>query len=464
MKLRFHGAAQTVTGSMHLVEVNGTRLLLDCGLYQGRRKESFERNRKFPFDVSTIDAVILSHAHIDHSGNLPNLVKQGFSGRVYCTPATRDLTDIMLRDSGFIQEKQAESASYHNRKRGEPEVDPLYTEEDAKQAIPLLEPRNYNETFEVAKGAQVTFYDAGHILGSAAISMHLEEKQQKKHLWFSGDIGRRNMPILRDPVFPKDDVDVMIMESTYGDKPHRDSEEAYIEMRDVILRTLDRSGKVIIPSFAVGRTQELVYNLSRMYDEGDLPDVPVYVDSPLAVSASEIFRQHPECFDDEMNELIRSGHPALNFKLLTYVKTLEESKELNTRTDPMIIISASGMAEAGRVVYHIRWAIEHKKNTIMIVSWQSPETLGRRLADRETSIKIFGDTYKRRAEIATIGGLSAHAGQDTLVEYATGTKNHAEYIFLVHGEEKGAIPLKEKLRENRVKHVFYPGPNTMVDF
>ena len=465
MKLGFHGAAQTVTGSMHLVEVNGSRLLLDCGLYQGKRKESIEKNRNFPFDPKSIDAVILSHAHIDHSGNLPTLIKQGFSGLIYCTNATAELTDVMVRDSGHIQEKQAESASYHNSKRGEPPVDPLYTQEDAKEVEPLLQSVCYGESFEPlnVKGALVTLHDAGHILGSASISVQLEEKKQKKHLWFSGDIGRRGMPILRDPVLPKDDVDILLMESTYGDKPHRDPEKAYIEMKDVIKRTLSRKGKVIIPSFAVGRTQELVYNLNRMYEDGELPNVPVYVDSPLAVNASKIFRKHEECFDTEMKELVHSGHPALDFKLLTYINSLEESKELNTRTDPMIIISASGMAEAGRIVYHIRWAIEDKRNTIMIVSWQSPETMGRRLADREPHVKIFGETYKCRAEIATIGGLSAHAGQDLLVEYASGVRNGVEYVFLVHGEERGVTPLKEKLKENRVKHVFYPAMHTSVE-
>jgi metallo-beta-lactamase family protein len=463
MKLGFYGAAQTVTGSMHLVELNGSRLLLDCGLYQGKRKESIEKNRSFPFDPKTIDAVILSHAHIDHSGNLPNLIKQGFSGLIYCTTATADLTDIMVRDSGHVQEKQAESASYHNMKRGELPVDPLYTEEDAKEVEPLLQPCRYGQTFEPVKGVVATLHDAGHILGSAAISLKMEEKRQKKHLWFSGDVGRRNMPILRDPILPPDDVDILLMESTYGDKPHNDPEKAYIEMRDVIKRTLNRGGKVIIPSFAVGRTQELVYNLNRMYDDGDLPKVPVYVDSPLAVNASDIFRKHQECFDDEMNRLIGTGHPALEFKHLTYIHSLEESKALNSRTDPMIIISASGMAEAGRIVYHIRWAIEEKKNTIMIVSWQSPETMGRRLADREKHIKIFGYTYDCRAEIATIGGLSAHAGQDLLVEYASRVKNSAEYVFIVHGEDRGALPLMEKLKENRVKHVFYPAMKTSVE-
>lgn len=462
MKLSFHGAAQTVTGSMHLVEVNGSRLLLDCGLFQGRRKESILRNRTFPFDVTNIDAVILSHAHIDHSGNLPNLVKQGFNGPIFATHATANLTDLMVRDSGHIQEKQAESTSYHNAKRGEPAVDPLYTEKDAERVKPLLKSYNYEEPFEAAKGVAVTFYDAGHILGSASISLRVEEKQQKKHLWFSGDIGRRGMPILRDPVLPEE-ADVLLMESTYGDKPHNDPEKAYVEMRAIILRTLKRNGKVIIPSFAVGRTQELVYNLHRMSEDGDLPHVPIYVDSPLAVNASKVFRAHPECYDAEMNKLVQTGHPALDFKYLKYVETLDESKALNARTDPMIIISASGMAETGRVVYHIRWAIENKNNTIMIVSWQSPETMGRRLADREKTIKIFGDTYHCRAEIATVGGLSAHAGQDLLVEYASRVKKSAKSIFLVHGEEKGALPLMKKLEENHVKHVHYPAMHTSVE-
>jgi metallo-beta-lactamase family protein len=320
----------------------------------------------------------------------------------------------------------------------------------------------YDEEFEPAAGTIATLYDAGHILGSASIALNMEEKKQKTRLWFSGDIGRRNMPILRDPILPKE-VDVLLMESTYGDKPHRSPEEAYIEMRNIILRTLDRKGKVIIPSFAVGRTQELVYNLSRMYDEGDLPAVPVYVDSPLAVNASNIFRDHPECFDTEMNQLIRSGHPALDFKLLTYISDLEESKALNERKDPMIIISAAGMAETGRVVYHIRWGIENKRNTIMIVSWQSPETLGRHLADHEKTVRIFGESYRCRAEIAAIDGLSAHAGQDLLMEYAMGVKQSAKSIFLIHGEERGALPLMEKLKESRVRHVHYPAMHTSAE-
>jgi metallo-beta-lactamase family protein len=442
MQLHFHGAAQTVTGSMHLIEVNGSKLLLECGLYQGPRQESFERNRTFPFDPKTIDAVILSHAHIDHSGNLPNLVKQGFSGPIYATPATADLGAIMLLDSGHIQERQAESTSYHNAKRGLPPVDPLYTQEEATEVIPMFRPVSY--------------------LGSAAVDLEIQEKGRKIRLWFSGDIGRRDLPILRDPILPEA-TDILLMESTYGDKHHDDPETAYVEMREVILRTLHRGGKVIIPAFAVGRTQELVYNLNRMYEAGDLPHVPVYVDSPLAVNASFVFKRHPECFDAEMLRAIRSGHPALEFKNLTYIHSLEASKALNERKDPMIIISASGMAEVGRIVYHIRWNIENKRNTIMIVGWQAPHTMGRRLADREERVRIFGETYPVKAEIATIGGLSAHAGQDLLAEYALGVKKSAKKVFLVHGEPRGALPLKGKIEAGGMQQVIYPEMHDRVE-
>jgi len=368
----------------------------------------------------------------------------------------------MLMDSGHIQERQAESTSYHNSRRGLPPVDPLYTQEDAAQVIPMFKPVSYGVSFEAIKGVQARFVEAGHILGSAAVDLEIQEKGRKVRLWFSGDIGRRDLPILRDPILPEE-TDILLMESTYGDKPHRGPELAYLEMRDVIQRTLDRGGKVIIPAFAVGRTQELVYNLSRMHEDGDLPDVPIYVDSPLAVNASDVFKRHPECFDAEMLREIHNGHPALEFKNLTYIHSLEASKALNERKDPMIIISASGMAEVGRIVYHIRWNIENKKNTIMIVSWQAPYTMGRRLADREERIRIFGETYPVKAEIATIGGLSAHAGQDLLAEYALGVKHSAKKVFLVHGETRGALPLKEKLESQGMRQVYYPNLHEVAE-
>lgn len=456
MKIQFHGAAQTVTGSMHLLEVNGSKILLDCGLFQGPRRETYKRNLNFPFDPASLDAVILSHAHIDHCGNLPNLVKQGFSGNIYTTPASAELAEIMMLDSAHIQESDAAYLNYREERRGANLIEPLYTQEDAEAVRPLIKPVDLGIDFEVVPGVVARLAEAGHILGSAAIFLEVEEKGKKTRIWFSGDVGRRKLPLLRDPILPEA-VDLLISESTYGDKPHRDPEIAFSELRDVASRTLQRGGKLIIPSFAVGRTQEIVYNLHRMIDARDIPRVPVFVDSPLAVNASDIFKKHRECFDDETWEFMNNGaHPALDFNGLTYIRNLEESKQLNTRKDPMVIISASGMAEAGRILHHLKNNIEDKRSTIVIVSWQAPHTLGRRLAEQEERIKIFGEVFYRQADVVTIGGLSAHAGQDMLVEYAQAAQAHKHGIFLVHGEERGALPLKAKLQENGHHKVFYP--------
>lgn len=455
MKLIFHGAARTVTGSMHLIEINGSRILLDCGLFQGKRRESFERNRLFPFDAKSIDAVILSHAHIDHSGNLPHLMKAGFRGRIYATPATVHLSSIMLLDSGHIQERQADSVNRRNRDRNEALVDPLYTQIDAMEVIPYFTPIPLDTAFDVSPGVRARFVEAGHILGSAAIDLTLEEKGKITRLWFSGDIGRRDLPIIRDPILPTE-TDYLLMESTYGDKPHRSPEEAYQEMKREVNRALDRGGKVVIPAFAVGRTQELVYNLHRMKGEGALDSTPVYIDSPLAINVTEIFKAHPECYDQAAREQIYAGHPALEFENLKYIHSVEESKELNFSDQSAIIISASGMAEVGRVVHHIKFTVENPRNTIMIVSWQAPDTLGRRLADREEKVNIFGETYRVKAEIATIGGLSAHAGGNTLYEYGIAVKESAKKVFIVHGEERGALPLIDRLRGGGMKSVHYP--------
>ena len=456
MRINFHGAAHTVTGSQHLLEVNGKRLLLDCGLYQGRRSDTYTRNLNFAYDPRTVDAVILSHAHIDHAGNLPNLVKNGYGGPIYATSATVDLAAIMLADSGRIQESDAEWVNKKRAKRGEGAIEPLYTEADARHAVDLFSGVNYDEEFEVLPGVIAHFVEAGHILGSASVSLKIEENGKKTHFWFSGDIGRYKLPLLRDPVMPEN-VDYLLMESTYGDKPHHDPAQAFDEFEEIVARTIKRGGKVIIPAFAVGRTQELVYNLNIMMFERDVPRVPVFVDSPLAVNASDIFRKHPECFDEETREFVAEArHPALDFKMLTYTRSVEESKTLNKRTDPMVVISASGMAETGRILHHLRNNIEDPKNTICIVSWQAPHTLGRRLADREKRIKIFGEAFNVNAEIATIGGLSAHAGQNLLVDYASAVKETVKKVFLVHGEEKSAMALTEKLKEKGMNEVFYP--------
>jgi len=457
VRIRFLGAAQTVTGSQHLLEVNGYKLLLECGLYQGRRKDFYERNANFSFDPGKIDAVILSHAHIDHSGNLPNLVKQGYRGAIYATPATAHLANIMLLDAGHIQEADAAFTTKRRRLAGEPPIEPLYTQEDAAHVAQYFVPTTYHNEFEPIPGVLARFVDAGHILGSAAVSLFIEERGRKFRLWFSGDIGRRNLPLIRDPELPEE-ADYLVMECTYGDKPHRDPQMAYEELRDVVKKTVERGGKVIIPAFAVGRTQELVYDLQLMFDRRELPRVPVFVDSPLAVNTSAVFQAHPECFDNETLQFIseEKHRTALGFDLLTYTRSVEESKALNERHEPMIIISASGMAETGRILHHLRHNIENPLNTILIVSWQAPDTLGRRLADRETVVKIFGETFVRKADVATIGGLSAHAGQDLLVEYALRLKGKVKEIFLVHGEQKAANALQDKLQEAGMKKAAYP--------
>jgi len=463
MRISFHGAARTVTGSQHLLEINGARLLLDCGLFQGRRADTYERNLNFKHDPRKVDAVILSHAHIDHAGNLPNLAKRGFEGPIYVTRATADLASLMIRDSGHVQESDAEFVNRKRAQRGESPIEPLYTEQDAEDVAGMFKGVDYVEAFEPIPGVVARFYEAGHILGSAGISLEIEEKGRKIRLWFSGDIGRYGLPLLRDPVLPET-ADYMIMESTYGDKLHSDPEIAYTEFRDVVKRTVERGGKVIVPAFAVGRTQELVYNLNEMMQNGDVPLVPVYVDSPLAVNATQVFKNHLECFDEETRQFVlEARHPALDFKMLTYVQSVDESKALNERKEPMVIISASGMAETGRILHHIRNNIENPKNTICIVSWQAPHTLGRRLADRELQVNIFGEAYKRKCDIATIGGLSGHAGQDLLVKYAMGVKDSVKQIFLVHGEEKQAMTLKGLLKERKLDMVHYPDLHESVD-
>jgi metallo-beta-lactamase family protein len=464
MKITFDGAAQTVTGSQHLIEVNGKRLLLECGLYQGRRQESYDRNQNFPFDPAEIDAMLLSHAHIDHSGNLPNLVKCGYRGAIYATPATAHLANIMLMDSAHIQE---EDIKYLNRKRlrrDEPPLEPIYTMEDASYVAQFFHPKDYEQPFEPVPGVQAHFVEAGHILGSAAVVLDIEENGRKQRLWFSGDIGRRGLPLLRDPVLPQG-ADAMIMECTYGDRPHDDPQKAFDELRQAVGRTLGRGGKVIIPAFAVGRTQELVYDLHQMMDKGEIPGVPVYVDSPLAVNVSDIFRKHPECFDQQTRDFIAHDRhkAALGFDRLTYVRSVEESKALNDRRDPMVIISASGMAETGRILHHLKNNIENARNTILIVSWQAPYTLGRRLADREKQVKIYGEVYERRAEVVTIGGLSSHAGQGFLMEYAQAAKGQVKQIFLVHGEQQAADALREKLGEAGMDHLAYPAWKSSVE-
>jgi metallo-beta-lactamase family protein len=464
MRVFFHGAAQTVTGSQHLLEVNGHRLLLECGLYQGRRKEANKRNRNFPFDPLKLDAVLLSHAHIDHSGNLPQLVKKGYHGPIYTTDATAHLANLMLIDSGHIHESDAEYLNKRGKRRGEDRIEPLYTIEDAAQVAQYFECQPYDRSFEVIPGVRAQLVEAGHILGSAAIVLDIEENGRHFRLWFSGDIGRRDLPLIRDPVLPSD-ADYIIMECTYGDKTHHNPQASYEELQQVVSQTITRGGKVIIPSFAVGRTQEIVYCLHRMIDGGEIPRIPVFIDSPLAVNITDVFRAHPECFDEDAQEFASNNihRSVLGGDLVTYVRSVEQSKAINDDRRPMVIISASGMAEAGRILHHLRNNIEDSRNTILIVSWQAPHTLGRRLADRAKKVRIFGEEFKRRAEVVTIGGFSAHGGQPFLLEYALASRKNLKRIFLVHGEERGAQALTDKLNQAGFQQVAYPSLHEKVE-
>lgn len=442
MHIEFWGAAQNVTGSMHLIQTNEKRILLDCGLFQGKRSESNERNRNFPFDPSSIDAVILSHAHIDHSGNLPNLVKQGYSGPIYCTYATRDLCEIMLADSGYLHERDAE---FLNKKNHQPPVEPLYTYEDAIKTIPYLKGVSYEKELAIGKNIRFKFTDAGHILGSASIVVMVNRKGKKIKIGFSGDIGRWGMPIVRDPV-SMGKIDILIMEGTYGGKLHELPENMKEQLLSTISRTIERGGKIIVPAFSVGRTQDLAYTLHLLFEEGKLPRIPIYIDSPLAVNATEIFKNHPECFDAETFLHLSRHNDPFGFAQLKYIRNVEESKKLNEVTEPIMIISASGMCEAGRILHHLANNIENPRNTILIVGYCAEHTLGKRLVDQASEVRIYGKYYQRRAEVVVHNSFSAHADHYELLRYSSYYKpSELEHIFLVHGDIDRLHSLKEGL-------------------
>ena len=457
MNITFHGAAQTVTGSQHLLTVNGRRLLLDCGLYQGKRAEAWQRNRELPFDARRLDAVILSHAHIDHSGNLPSLAKAGYRGPIYATPATRDLCEHMLRDSARIQESDVAFANKRARERGEPaEAEALYTEEDAAAALELFQARPLDKPFEVLPGVVATFREAGHILGSAMVVLDIEEKNRRFRLAFSGDIGRIGLPILRDPVFLSD-VDYAIMESTYGTKTHRPPEEAVVEFRSLVRETVARGGKIIVPAFAVGRSQEIVYELSRMIGEGLIPAIPVFVDSPLAIDASQVFRRHAELFDDETRALLERNGDTFGFKSLTYTRSVDDSKAINDRKGPLVIISASGMCESGRILHHLKNNIEDSDNTILFSGFQAENTLGRRILDGNRRGRIFGEEYDVRARVTRIEGYSAHADSDELRAWIGHfDRQRLRAVFLVHGEPDSLLALTGLLQRDGFQGVEAP--------
>jgi metallo-beta-lactamase family protein len=464
MTLQFLGATQTVTGSMHLLTANGSRVLLDCGLYQGKRAEAFERNRNFPFVASTISAVVLSHAHIDHAGNLPNLVRNGFNGTIFCTSATRDLCGVMLFDSAYLQERDAEYVNKQHEKKKEPPIEPIYTSEDVERTMAQMVGVRYRQKIEVADGIGITFVDAGHVLGSAVTLMEVRENGKTITVGFSGDLGRRNMPILKDPE-PIGDVDIWISESTYGGRIHEPISGMEQRLLEVIQRTIDRGGKVIVPAFSVGKTQELLYVLFTLNDSGKLPAIPIFVDSPLSVNTTEVFRTHPECFDKETLKYILANEDPFGFGRLKYIKSVDESKKLNDIKDPCIIIASSGMCEAGRILHHLANNVQNPRNTVLVVGFMAEHTLGRRIVERQPELKIFGELYQLKSEVAILNAFSAHAGQDELVDYArTMNKTRLKNIFLVHGEVAQAQELSRKLSESGYGNISIPAKGDTAEF
>ncbi|HOZ49248.1 MAG TPA: MBL fold metallo-hydrolase [Candidatus Hydrogenedentes bacterium] len=440
MRITTYGAAEEVTGSKHLLEVNGRKILFDCGLFQGKRAEAAEKNRQRFFSADEINAVVLSHAHIDHSGTLPMLTRYGYQGPIYATPATRDLCAVMLLDSARIQERDAKWLS----KKHMSFVPPLYDEEDARAVTRRFICVPYDMPMEIAGGVRVTFKDAGHVLGSAMVLAECRDNGSRKRFLYSGDIGRKNMPILADPWEP-DDADVVVMESTYGDRDHDPIETLDAKLADVITRTYERGGKVIVPSFALERAQELVYALKRLEMANRIPDIPVYVDSPLTVNITEVFRLHTDLFDDEMKRLMeRTGDP-FQLKRIRYIRNQEESMELNERHEPMLIISAAGMCEYGRILHHLRNNIEDKRNTVLIVGFQAKNTLGRQIVERSKEVRIFGIKHALNAEVKTLNALSAHAGRSELLAFGKRFKSRAERVLLVHGETTAISALKSGL-------------------
>lgn len=457
MNIQFLGAAGTVTGSMHLLTTSsGRRILLDCGLFQGRRREAYQINSNLPFDPTSLDAVVLSHAHIDHSGNLPSLVKgerdERFEGKIYATHATRDLCSIMLPDSAYIQE----SDTRFLKKRERAAFEPLYTTDDALRVLGRFVTVSYHQPITVTEGVRCTFYDAGHILGSALVVLDIEDEGKTIRLCFTGDLGRPQRPILRDPEHIGD-VDYLISESTYGGRTHQSFPDLQNDLKKTILETTSRGGKVIIPAFAVGRTQDIVYLLNVMFERGELPRIPIYVDSPLAMNATDIFRVHPECFNKQVVELIQTDPDPFGFDTLRYVRSANESKALNNSRQPAVIIAASGMMEAGRIVHHLMHGVEDSRNTVLVIGFQAEHTLGRRIVEGQEQLSIMGQQFTLRAQVKTINGLSAHADHPELVEYiGQMDRKMLKKIFLVHGEPKASSALADGLRQAGFNDVVAP--------
>lgn len=448
-KLFSHGGAQEVTGSKHFLQVQDEMVMVDCGAFQGRRAEAEQKNRQWPFDATRLQAMVLTHAHFDHCGLVPLLPKKGFNGNIFSTPATRDLASLVMMDSAHIQARDIEYLRKRARKRGEKfDKQPLYNEQDVVESLDYFVTVSYHRPIYVADGIQITFYDAGHILGSAMVVMDVHRNGQKMRIGFTGDLGRKGLPILRDPeTLPP--VDYLVMESTYGDRLHDPIESAMDKLADIINRTVRHGGKIIVPAFAIERTQELVYFIHLLRDQNRIPSIPVFVDSPMATNATSIFRVHQECYDQETRQAFLEHHEnPFGFNELHYIVSEEESKKLNQLKGPAIIISSSGMCEAGRILHHLKNNIEDWRNTILIVGFMAEHTLGRKIQERQKEVRIFGDYYRLNARVETLHAFSAHADYQEMLEFVSRLDyRRLKQIFLVHGEPPAQKNLKRLLEE-----------------
>ena len=460
MILQFWGAAQTVTGSMHLVEADGHRMLLDCGMAQGRREEAKKLNSEFPFQPEKIDAVVLSHAHLDHSGKLPMLVKKGFSGSIFSTSATRDLCSAMLADSASLQEMDARYVNRQNEKQGLPFIKPLYTLHDVARTMRLFQTVEFERPLQILPGIKMTFKNAGHILGSASVTLEIAEGRDKKKvtaLAFTGDLGRKGAAVVQDPDII-DRADVLITESTYGGRDHGPMDEARKNLARVVKETANNRGLLIIPAFAVGRTQDVVYHLHELMQSKEIPQMPVYVDSPLATNITEIFRAHPECYDEETEQLLMQdgGDDPFGFNMLRYTRSTEESKKLNNIRRPAIIISASGMCEGGRVLHHLRRNIGDPNTTVLFVGFQAENTLGRKLLRGDKTARIYGEEHEVRARMEKIDGYSAHADEGEMLDFINAIPNRPKRVFVVHGEPDATAAMAAGLARLGIENITIP--------
>ncbi len=447
MFLEFYGAADQVTGSLHRVNVCGRDILLDCGLFQGHRAEANQRNRELPKWALSADCLVLSHAHLDHSGNIPTLVKRGFRGNVFTTPPTRDLCSVMWRDAGMIQEQDARYLNRRNERDGIDErVVPIYTVEDAQVAVERLFSVPFHRSFEICRGATLTFHNSGHVLGSALAELVLEEGGRTIRLLFTGDLGRAELPLMQTPETVSG-VDVMLMESTYGHREHEDIRDLDARLGEIVQRTISRGGRVYVPTFALERAQEVLFALDRLHAAGQVPRVPIYIDSPLAIAITEIYKLHPECLDRDVRERVAANEDPFAPPGLTYVANVEASKALQSSTEPCIIMAGSGMCEGGRILFHFSKALSDPKNSVVLVGFMAQHTLGRRIQERRSSVKVFGVERELRAEVHALGGLSAHADATDLVQYARATARagNLQRVFLVHGEDDSRRALAQRL-------------------